>query len=359
MTLAKAVEDFLAVKRTECKPKTVTAYTADLNRFLAWAAGEGLAETGDLRPSDLDRFRNHVLAAKKTTAKRKADRGRRRGTAKALSPRSRNRILDTMRIFLTAARRLDRLPWVDADAISDRLRGVREELGAPDFLRAPDVREVLKAALRHDVETFALTREEHDGLREPGTTLRYDPVAPVVLAQVLGGFRPGELRALEWTEVDVPGAVIRLSASKTKTKRDRTIGLAETPSLLALLKGMKLRSGGARYVFGGAKPMTADAMKAARRRLISKYGAPKAFTWLALRRSCGSCLTCAAAIYGAASAFLSAKRLGHSVTIAERHYVGAVLDIPARAKTLEAALGIEGLAAAGVTEEAAVKSREA
>lgn len=57
------MEDFLAVKKTECKPKTVTAYTADLNRFHTWAAGEGLAETGDLRPSDLERFRNHVLTA--------------------------------------------------------------------------------------------------------------------------------------------------------------------------------------------------------------------------------------------------------------------------------------------------------
>ena len=60
-----------------------------------------------------------------------------------------------------------------------------------------------------------------------------------------------------------------------------------------------------------------------------------------LRRSCGSYLTCAPAIYGAASAFMSARRLGHGVAVAEKNYLGSVKDISPEAKTLEQAMGIE------------------
>jgi hypothetical protein len=39
-----------------------------------------------------------------------------------------------------------------------------------------------------------------------------------------------------------------------------------------------------------------------------------------------------------AAAFHSAKQLGHSVVIAEKHYLGRIKSIPATAKTLEAAM---------------------
>lgn len=55
-------------------------------------------------------------------------------------------------------------------------------------------------------------------------------------------------------------------------------------------------------------------------------------------------LTNAPGIYGAASAFRSAKRAGHSVVIAERHYVDVLRDLPATATTLEDAVGIRAIA---------------
>ena len=55
--------------------------------------------------------------------------------------------------------------------------------------------------------------------------------------------------------------------------------------------------------------------------------------------TCGTYLTCAPAIYGAASAFMSAKRLGHSVTVAEKHYVGIVRVSP-EARTIELAMQV-------------------
>jgi hypothetical protein len=102
------------------------------------------------------------------------------------------------------------------------------------------------------------------------------------------------------------------------------------------------QAGEATHVFGGEKPMTLDLSKAARRRLLKDFGAPP-FTWQELRRTCGTFLTCAPGIYGAASAFLSAKRLGHSVVVAERNYVGALTEIPAEARTLEEAMGVASL----------------
>lgn len=56
-------------------------------------------------------------------------------------------------------------------------------------------------------------------------------------------------------------------------------------------------------------------------------------SWLHLRPS----------IFGAASAYRSAKQLGHSVTVAEKHYLGLVKNIPMEGKTLEAAMGIESV----------------
>ena len=81
----------------------------------------------------------------------------------------------------------------------------------------------------------------------------------------------------------------------------------------------------------------------ARRVLIRSSDAPP-FTWRMLRRTSGTFLTCAPAIFGAASAFLSAKRLGHTVRIAEKHYAGALAGIPREARTLSAAMEIEDLA---------------
>lgn len=57
-------------------------------------------------------------------------------------------------------------------------------------------------------------------------------------------------------------------------------------------------------------------------------------------------LTSAPAIYGAASAFMSAKRLGHSVTVAEKHHVGIVKVSP-EARTIEQAMQVERAGASG------------
>jgi len=129
-----------------------------------------------------------------------------------------------------------------------------------------------------------------------------------------------------------------LPASRVKTGRARTITLEETPNAVRLLQAMRLRVGGDRVFPAWTKDMT----KAAAKRLISEYKAPR-FSWQGLRRTAAAVLTNAPGIYGAASAFRSAKRTGHSVVIAEKHYVD-LLKLPAHARTFEAAVGIEDVA---------------
>jgi hypothetical protein len=77
------------------------------------------------------------------------------------------------------------------------------------------------------------------------------------------------------------------------------------------------------------------------RRRASAAPSPDVFTWQALRRTCGTFLTNAPGIFGAASAYRSAKQLGHSVQIAEKHYLGLVRGIPRDARTVEAAMQID------------------
>jgi hypothetical protein len=61
-----------------------------------------------------------------------------------------------------------------------------------------------------------------------------------------------------------------------------------------------------------------------------------------MRRTCGTYLTNAPGIF-AASAYRSAKQLGHSVQVAEKHYLGLARGISPTARTLEAAMQIESV----------------
>ena len=86
-----------------------------------------------------------------------------------------------------------------------------------------------------------------------------------------------------------------------------------------------------------------DEANAALRGLVREYEAPPRHGE-AMRRSIGTYLTNVPGIFGAASAYRSAKHLGHSVTVAEKHCAGLGRGIPSTLETLEAAIGIESQA---------------
>jgi integrase len=164
---------------------------------------------------------------------------------------------------------------------------------------------------------------------------------------LLSGMRIGEAMNLTWIDVNFRELTIRV-APENKTAEERTVDMRVSPVLVRLLKSMRGDKRGHERVFEQT-PATANT---ARKYLIKKCGAP-AFLWSTqhsragkrsapnLRSTCSSYLASAPGIYGGASAKRSAEQLGHSVTIAEKHYHGVLRSIPADATTLEAAMEIE------------------
>ena len=83
--------------------------------------------------------------------------------------------------------------------------------------------------------------------------------------------RPGELRHLEWTEIDLAEKEIRIPAEKMKMRRVHLVPLA--PRAISILKGIQPYTGNGRYVFPssrsrkGDKPMSENTINAALRYL--------------------------------------------------------------------------------------------
>src|SRR5690606_17293482 len=198
----------------------------------------------------------------------------------------------------------------------------------PGILRTAQIKQLLEAAILHDSETYSATRAEHAGHGEPGSTPRYPAIKPLLLVTLLTGMRFGEVVDLQWKEVDLQEGKVRLG-TRTKTKDTRIISFDVSPLLGEVLA--ELHSPGAK---GRVWPMTVEQIRAAAKRLTKSYGAPEGWSFQTLRRTCGTYLTCAPNIFGASSAYQSARRLGHSVAVAEKHYLN-VVTVSKEATTLE------------------------
>lgn len=338
---------------TRKAPKTVQLYRQALDHLIAWAEKSGVTSIQEIDPKRLTSLGKylHGLKAKSSAKGEGIGRGASITTTRLLAPATVNQFIRGIRTFLRHCRLEDLAPNLSSDVIRDRLPFAKNKRELPRFLKAKEVRALLQACRTHDAVMCSATR---DG--QPRA--KYPPIFPFVATCLFTGMRFKEAASLRWADVHLEEGIIELSASATKTGEGRRISLRETPALTEMLKRMEKESRGGVYVFGGDKPLPRDMAESARRRLCAEerqligkgrnphkrepraeaFGAPK-FTWHDLRRTCGTFLTCAPAIYGAASAFLSAKRLGHSVAVAERYYVGAVANIPPMAASLEVAMG--------------------
>jgi integrase len=81
--------------------------------------------------------------------------------------------------------------------------------------------------------------------------------------------RPGEVRAAEWSEVDLEAGIWSIAAHRMKMRRPHRVPLA--PQTLALLRHIQLISGDGRFLFPSARPgdrcMSEVTLNAALRRL--------------------------------------------------------------------------------------------
>jgi integrase len=321
VTVATAIEDWL---KTFAHGPTRSSYAMLVARFGEWTTARGIVHMQDIVAAHLPQFATDYAAGAAFAPLTGAKRGKKGATSRRRKASTVALAMRVVRQFLQAQRKRGLTPRLTSDAIKERLEGPAVPKGEIRFLRPHEIQELLRAAMRHD-------RDEPENPRH-----RAGAIAPFVMAVLLSGARFDEIASLEWKEVDLKSGEIRLPASRTKTREARTIRLDVSPMLQRLLERMRITANGAELVFA----MERGRAEFARRRMVSEFASPM-FTWHTLRRTAGTVLTNAPGIFGAASAWAAAKRAGHSVQIAEATYVGVLHDLPAAARTIEAAAGIE------------------
>jgi integrase len=345
--IAEAIERFYSA-HPDLRGGTVRTYEVGTRRFEAWAKRAQVTTTADLTRRNLMKFRESVVNAPKRTAKFGGDRGQYANTGERRAPRTVNRELREVKRVLGYLRKCDLLARVTRDDLLDAFDSTPVAHERREHFSPKELQGVLEAAQRHDAAN-------------PDRVRPVDPIAPFVAFVLLTGMRLSEVLDLEWGDVKLDAldhsgktvGEIHVRASATKTRKARTVDLAVSTALRKLLAAQRLRTGGQGQVFS----VTEGTAKNAKRRLLDEYGAPKGFTWQTLRVTCGTFLVNAPGIYGSAAVFMESRQLGHSVTVAERDYVGLIRGIDPRLRTLEDAMQIKNQVAAIV--KAAGRSRAA
>jgi len=334
--VARFYEDNATLRR-----QTLRAYRLGTDAMLRWATEHRLELADNLRGEHLKALRGWL--ANKPLMRQEAGKARNKAhspTDRARSPYTVNRELAPIKTCLEHLRQLGLVPMLSRDAILDNLKRVKTPRPVPEYLKPSALVALVEAAKRHDEATFKLTRDEKaEGLSRGGSP-RFAPILPYLATVLLTGMRADEACSLKWAAVDLdaePGGNVTLRPEDVKTKQGRLVDLSVSPLLREMLTAMKVRAGGATLVFG--EDFTYAAVETARKRLKKVFGAPP-FSWQGLRVTCGTFLANAPGIFGAASAYREARQLGHSVTVAEKHYLG-VVHVSPEAKTLESAMTIE------------------
>jgi integrase len=325
--LGDVIDNYIENHRLAWKPNTERTYLAAIKVFLKWSKAAGIRQAHQVTPAALAAFRAHSLGLHRRV-KASGSEGNQE-TVETDCRRSTvtvNGELRAIKAMLQRLRKTGHLPGlVGRDSIADTLHAAGREYPNPRPvpLQPQQLRDLLTACLHHDAE--------------------HSPVGPLVVVMLLAGLRLGEALRLTWQDVLLDEMSIRVMA--TKTERERILDLAVSPALVRLLELLP-RDG---QLVLGHSFRTASSC---RLRLIEDFDAP-AFQWSTrhslpgershptLRSTCGSYLTCAPSIWGSVSVYRSAAQLGHTVTVAERHYLGVIRRIPVEATSLEAAMGIE------------------
>lgn len=328
--LSDVAARYLADRVEVWKPSTVQTYSSAIRTFTTWASEVRIHRVDELTTHALASFRTHAVKL----PKRAKAKGRGVGRVAVVSTDSRRSAaaidceLRAVKSMLQSLRKAGRLPAsITRDAIAENLELLPIVNERPDPLRPAQLRALLVACERFD---DVVADANDPDAREIG---------PLVVLMLLSGLRLGEALRLTAADVDLDELTLRVVAGKTD--RERSVDLSVSPALARLLASLRFPLFPSR-----------ESASAARHRLIDDFGAPP-FHWSTrnsrpgersaptLRSTCGCYLTCAPSIFGAASIYRAAAQLGHSVQVAERHYLGTLRRIPTTATTIEAAMGIE------------------
>jgi integrase len=328
-TVASVVEQYITEHRPTWKDSTARTYLSAIAAFTDWAALTKVKLATDITPAALGKYRAHAITMTRRIKKKGGGRGDVVATEARRSGAAINCELRAVKTMLQALRKTDHLPSIaSSDQITDTLGLLAMEVDHSQPLSPAQLRQLMAACRAHDADDT------------------HEPIGLLVIFMLLSGMRLGEALRIKWSDVDLSEHQIHVAAAKTG--KSRRVDLTVSPALHRLLAMRSERADGDAFIFSHTQPTALDA----RQRLITEFGAPD-FLWSTrhsrpgsrsaptLRSTCGCYLTCAPSIFGAASVYRSAAQLGHSVAVAERHYLGALRRIAATATTLEAAMGIE------------------
>lgn len=162
----------------------------------------------------------------------------------------------------TAHRVKQRIGQIFRFAIASQRPGVTRDLTA-------DIRESLapvvvkhRAALTDPAAVADLLRAIHGYSGQPATEAALK-LAPLLFV------RPGNLRAMEWSELDLDAAEWRIPEGKMKMRQAHVVPLA--PQAVAILRSLRDLTGSGRYCFPSLRtrdrPMSENTINAALRRL--------------------------------------------------------------------------------------------
>lgn len=333
----------------QLETRTLAINRTAANKLLAWAARHSITRADDLTPLHLQKFRAALIKEPKRVPKKGGKKNEYVATSEPRSLAAVNQDLNALRTVVGALHDLDMLAQIKEKDLKKAFKRLRDDSTRVDYLKPDECKRILKAALAHDAKRFAATRAEQRKGGSKGQTPRYDPIAPFVFFVLVTGMRIGEALACDWAWIDldalddhgVASGEIVIPKHITKTGKHRSVTLEVSGTLRALLAALAPPNKRKGSVFGFEPGAAASAVE----RLYEACPEVE-WSWQKLRRTCGTVLTNAPGIFGSASAYHSAKQLGHSVAVAEKHYLGIMRGIPREARTIEAALRIEESAAA-------------
>jgi integrase len=321
-TLRQEIETYLtAVKRKVSKrgkrtsAVTVRRYRDSLEQWASWCEKRDCMHLNQLVRTGLSEWVAARLGTLSLTA---------RGEPRKVS--TINQEVKPVRQMLVAAALAGRLVHLSSDAIRGALKRLTQEAPTPRCYSVPEIRDALRAAMDFDVS--------------PLKSRRSAPTAPLVAAGLLGGLRRGELASLQVHDVlfDAPSDydpsittgvdVLRLPKHKVKTGVARDVQMVPYSPLLGELMRELIRGrAGHERVFR----MSYQSMGSLSKRLrAAGRTPPKGFCMKDLRSTCA---TYQSPLVGNAKA--KADRLGHTLAVAEEHYLALPSGTPLTAPDLE------------------------